>query len=85
MIARTATPERWAGVFYTALTLGQFILAAGLNGLVMPRWGANGCFALVAGLVAASAVTALPGRVPDAIEPAARVGDRRACQSDSQT
>ena len=62
MIARTATPERWAGVFYTVLTLGQFILAAALTGLVMPRWGANGCFVLVAGLVAASAVIALFGR-----------------------
>lgn len=62
MIARTATPERWAGIFYTALTLGQFVLAAVLTGLVMPRWGVNGCFALVAGLVAASAVVALFGR-----------------------
>lgn len=62
MIARTATPERWAGAFYTALTLGQFILAAVLTGLVLPRWGVNGCFLLVAGLVAASAVIAVFGR-----------------------
>jgi hypothetical protein len=62
MIARTATPERWAGVFYTVLTLGQFILAVVLTGLVMPRWGVNGCFVLVAGLVAASAVIALFSR-----------------------
>jgi hypothetical protein len=48
MIARTATPERWAGVFFTAQTLSQLILAVILAIWVMPRYGANGGFAALA-------------------------------------
>jgi hypothetical protein len=58
MIARTITPERWAGVFFTAQTLAQLILAIILAVWVMPRFGANGgfvalAFASVLGLIPA--------------------------------
>jgi hypothetical protein len=36
MIARTATPERWAGVFFTAQTLAQLLLALALAAWIMP-------------------------------------------------
>jgi hypothetical protein len=48
MIARTEVPERWAGVFFTALVGGQLALALALWGFVMNRWGANGGFAALA-------------------------------------
>ncbi|MEO8926721.1 MAG: MFS transporter [Caulobacteraceae bacterium] len=48
MIARTVTPERWAGVFFTTQTLAQLALALALALWVMPRFGANGGFAALA-------------------------------------
>ena len=42
MIARTVTPERWAGVFFTVQTLGQLGLAFVLAQWVMHRYGADG-------------------------------------------
>lgn len=48
MIARTLTPERWAGVFFTTSTLGQLLLAVALALWVMPKFGANGGFAALA-------------------------------------
>ncbi len=48
MIARTVTPERWAGVFFTTQTLAQLALAVVLALWVMPRFGANGGFAALA-------------------------------------
>jgi DHA1 family inner membrane transport protein len=42
MIARSETPERWAGVFYAGLTLCQFVLTAALTTVVTPRWHASG-------------------------------------------
>jgi len=48
MIVRTVTPERWAGVFFTAQTLAQLLLAIILAAWVMPRFGANGGFAALA-------------------------------------
>ncbi len=47
MIARSAVPARWAGVFLTALTASQLVLALG-NMWVIPRFGANGTFAALA-------------------------------------
>lgn len=61
MIARSETPERWAGVFYAGLTLCQFVLTAVLTAVVTPRWHASGGFALAAVLVALSAPIALFG------------------------
>jgi len=48
MIARTETPERWAGVFFTTQTIAQLALAVALALLIMPRFGANGGFAALA-------------------------------------
>jgi hypothetical protein len=62
MIARSETPERWAGVFYASLTLCQFILTGVLTAVVVPHWHASGGFALAAGLVLLSAPIALFGR-----------------------
>ena len=47
MIARTATPERWAAVLFTASTLSQ-VVVAGLLTLLMPRFGANAGFSVLA-------------------------------------
>jgi hypothetical protein len=44
MIVRTATPERWAGVFFTAQTAAQLVLAILLAVWVFPKFGANGGF-----------------------------------------
>ena len=49
MIARTVTPERWAGAFFTAQTLAQLLLALLLAFVVAPRFGANGGFLSLAG------------------------------------
>jgi hypothetical protein len=57
MIARTVTPERWAGVFFAVQTFGQLILAVVLSLWVMPRFGATGGFL-------ALAVASLLGVVP---------------------
>ena len=48
MIARTVTPERWAGVFFTTQTVAQLALAVVLALWVMPRFGANGGFVALA-------------------------------------
>jgi hypothetical protein len=45
MIARTRTPERWAGIFFTALTAGQLVLALLYAQWVLPVYGADGGFA----------------------------------------
>ena len=49
MIARTVTPERWAGVFFTAQTLAQLVLAVALALVIAPRFGANGGLVALAG------------------------------------
>jgi hypothetical protein len=45
MIARTATPERWAGIFFTALTTGQLVVALLFALWVLPAFNADGGFA----------------------------------------
>ena len=64
MIARTETPERWAGVFFTAQTIAQLVLALAFAAVLIPRWGAAGGFAgLAAGsLVGLAPSLSLPGR-----------------------
>ena len=66
MIARTLTPERWAGVFFTAQTLAQLILAILLAVSVMPRYGANGGFIALAVASGLGMIPALfsPNRYP---------------------
>lgn len=43
-IARTPTPERWAGAYVTAQTLGQFVMVALITAFVSQRFGADGGF-----------------------------------------
>ncbi len=54
MIARSRTPERWSGVFFTGQGVAQLILA-GVFWLWMGRFGANGGF-LILGLTTLVAV-----------------------------
>jgi hypothetical protein len=42
MIARSQTPERWAGVFFTCQVIAQLALAAVFWLVILPRFGANG-------------------------------------------
>lgn len=62
MIARSTTPERWAGVYYMVLTACQLVITGVINWVVAPHWGANGGFVLGAVAIAASAPIAFLGR-----------------------
>ncbi|MFT3727424.1 MAG: MFS transporter [Terricaulis sp.] len=44
MIARTPTPERWAGAYVTAQTAAQFVLATIVTRFVHPGWGGDAGF-----------------------------------------
>ena len=59
MIARTVTPERWAGVFFTTQTLAQLLLAIALAMVFVPRYGANGVFGALGALAVFGVVPAL--------------------------
>jgi hypothetical protein len=59
MIARSPTPERWAGIYLTIQTLAQFLLAATLTAWVISRTGANGGFVALAVLCGITAIAAL--------------------------
>jgi len=48
MIARSAVPERWSAVFFTAFVGAQLVLALAFWAFVMPLWGTNGGFAVLA-------------------------------------
>ena len=67
MIARTATPERWAGVFFTAQTAAQLVLAVILATWALPRFGANGAFIALAMVAVAGVAPALA--VPAGFDP----------------
>jgi len=62
MIARSAVPERWAGIYLSVQTLAQFILAAVMTAWIEPSRAVQGDFGMlaVAGLVCAGASFALP-------------------------
>lgn len=48
MIARSATPERWAAVFYTTQVVAQFAVSVAFAALVIPRFGAAGAYLTLA-------------------------------------
>ena len=50
MIARTETPERWAGVLFTALTIAQLGISTLFAAVILPRFNANGGFIVLAGV-----------------------------------
>jgi MFS family permease len=71
MIARTLTPERWAGVFITMITLAQFAASSATGAVILPRYGASGGFVFMAAtcLLAVPVGFFLPheyGPLPDA-------------------
>jgi hypothetical protein len=66
-IVRTATPERWAGVFFTAQTAAQLVLALILATIVLPRYGADGALIALALAGLAGVLPALTS--PRAYEP----------------
>ncbi|HMD27064.1 MAG TPA: hypothetical protein VKH13_00730 [Steroidobacteraceae bacterium] len=62
MIARSAAPERWAGIYLSVQTLAQFILAAIMTAWIEPARAVPGDFGMLAivGLCSAIAAFALP-------------------------
>jgi hypothetical protein len=62
MVARSAAPDRWAGIYLTVQTLAQLIFAAIMTSWINPRNAVHGDFVLlaVAGLVCVLAAFALP-------------------------
>ena len=71
MIARTVTPERWAGLFFTAQTLAQLALAVVMALWLIPHWGVDGGYAAMAIVAVLGAAPILA--LPDAFAPL--VGD----------
>jgi hypothetical protein len=53
MIARTKTPERWAGLFFTLSTSSQLAIAFAFARWILPQHGADGGFAGLAAISAA--------------------------------
>jgi MFS family permease len=78
MIARSATPARWAGIFLTAQNLTQLLFAAAVPVLVTPSLGANGGFYVMAatGLLALLACPFIPNSLADLPKAAAGTGAR---------
>jgi hypothetical protein len=62
MIARSAAPERWAGIYLSVQTLAQFILAAVMTAWIDPSRAVQGDFGMlaIAGLMCAVASFVLP-------------------------
>ena len=48
LIARTRTPERWAAVLFTGMGVTQLIAATALSAYILPRFGANGGYVMLA-------------------------------------
>lgn len=59
MIARSSSPDRWAGIYLTVQTLIQFLVAEAMGDWAQPRWGAQGEFGLLAAASVAAAAAAL--------------------------
>jgi hypothetical protein len=50
LISRTATPERWAGFLFTGMGATQLAAASAVSVWALPRYGANGGYAALAGI-----------------------------------
>lgn len=59
LIARTPTPERWAGAFVTSQTLAQLLIALILSAFVMGAYGVDGGFRTLAAYCALNAIAVL--------------------------
>lgn len=77
MIARSARPERQAGIFVTVQTLAQLLLAALLPRTVMPSWGVDGALAALAAISLTAAAAAFAGPRAFAPLPKAEQGGGR--------
>jgi len=51
-ISRTVTPERWAAVLFTGMGITQLGAATLLSAAILPRFGANGGYVMLAGSAA---------------------------------
>lgn len=62
MIARSATPDRWAAIWLAVQTLAQLLIGAAMSVWAQPLWGAAGDFQILAlaSVVAAAAALLLP-------------------------
>jgi hypothetical protein len=67
MIARSASPERWAGIYLTVQTLAQFLFAAVMATWIAPAHATHSDFTLlaVAGVICAIVSLALPAAFAD--------------------
>lgn len=77
MIARSARPERQAGIFVTAQTLAQLLMAALLPRTVMAAWGVDGALAALAAISLTAAAAAFAGPRAFAPLPRAEAGAGR--------
>jgi hypothetical protein len=73
MIARSAAPERWAGIYLTVQTLTQLLFVAAMSLWTEPKWGAQGDFALLAFASLAGGAASL--LLPPAFVPLPKTGD----------
>ena len=64
-IARTQTPERWAAVLFTGMGITQLGAATLLTAYILPRFGANGGYVMLA--VAAALCLSLAPFIPRAL------------------
>jgi predicted MFS family arabinose efflux permease len=62
LIARSATPDRWAAIYLTVQTVAQFFMAALMSSSIGTQWGASGDFMLLAaaGCISTLACAAIP-------------------------
>ena len=76
MIARTKTPERWAGVFFTLSTSSQLAIAFAFARWVLPQHGADGGFAGLAAISVAglAVVVCIPARLAPLPKPSGESG-----------
>jgi hypothetical protein len=73
MIARSAAPDRWAGIYLTVQTLTQLLFVAAMSAWAEPKWGAQGDFLMLAVASLASGAAAL--LLPRAFVPLPKTGD----------
>jgi MFS transporter, DHA1 family, inner membrane transport protein len=77
MVARSARPERQAGIFVTVQTLAQLLLAALLPRTVMAAWGVDGALLALAAISLTAAGVAFAGPRGFARLPKAEAGGGR--------
>ena len=76
IIARSARPERQAGIFVTVQTLAQLLLAALLPRTVMTAWGVDGALLALAAISLTAAAAAFAGPRAFAPLPKGEAGGR---------